>query len=113
VTNSNAPSTEEREVAFDHLGQVKARGIQWLMAHIDESGRPADSQQRKGWYRLPWAHVGLRGEAGTILSWAGREALTARVRSSRRRSARSVCREVQMGAMDEAGGLDRCTSHSE
>jgi hypothetical protein len=78
MSRNNSPSREEREVALDQLAHVKERGIQWLLAHIDESGQPADSEQRNGWYRLPWtlAHVGLRDEAELVLSWAERQALT-------------------------------------
>lgn len=63
----------------DGLRQVRDRGVGWLLAHIDESGKPAAADIRNGYYRLPWvlAVVGERETAAKVLSWVEQNALTA------------------------------------
>ncbi len=60
------------------LRTVRDRGVRWLLDHIASDGNPVCSEERNGYYRVPWtlAFVGQREAASEVMSWIEREAMT-------------------------------------
>jgi hypothetical protein len=79
TTDRLDPATLSPGALVDGLRQVRDRGVGWLLAHVDEAGKPAAADIRNGYYRMPWvlAVAGEREKAARVMSWIERNALTA------------------------------------
>jgi hypothetical protein len=67
-------SVEELEL---RLQRARERAVAWLLDRIALGGKPADSDRRAGWARIPWA-LALSGQVATaaaVVDWAARNAL--------------------------------------
>lgn len=65
-------TTDPLALATDRARAARDRGLRWLLGHIEANGKPAGSEERNGWGRVPWA-LALSGEPDTgaaVLRWA-------------------------------------------
>jgi hypothetical protein len=71
-----AANITSRETAVEAAVSARARGLDWMLARIDASGRP--STDPRGVFRVPWALAvaGQQETAAKVLAWAARELLT-------------------------------------
>lgn len=76
MTNSSLLAGVPR--AEGRLLKARDAGLGWLLTQISTSGNPVGSESVNSWYRLPWtlAGAGRDLEAGRVLSWIERNALT-------------------------------------
>jgi hypothetical protein len=61
------------------LYESRQRGVEWILRHLDDDGRPVGAAENNKYYRVPWALAvaGERGAAATVLSWIEEHALEA------------------------------------
>ncbi len=64
------------------IGRIRAahdRGVNWLLSHIEATGKPVGADERNGWGRLPWAFAvaGEREAAARVIAWAERGQISA------------------------------------
>lgn len=70
---------ESMQKALAAVDEARERALSWVVAHIDQDGRPAGSEIKNGYYRVPWAlAVGGRSDiAARVLTWVDAHALDA------------------------------------
>jgi hypothetical protein len=79
MTSTSIPSDSEIDRVVDQLTSAREAGLNWLTSRISPDGAPVGANDVNSYYRVPWALAtsGRLVEAGSVMSWMEREALTA------------------------------------
>jgi hypothetical protein len=61
------------------LFDARKSGVEWILRHLDDDGKPVGAEVDNMYYRVPWALAdgGERGAAAAVLSWIEEHALDA------------------------------------
>lgn len=75
---TSSPAIESSR-AENRLLHAREAGLEWLASRISLAGVPVGVDSENAWYRLPWALAGAGRplEAGRVMTWIERDALTA------------------------------------